>query len=195
MFFLGVVLTLTFFAVITAAMLGLRRAVIEEEKIEEQLRAPGTHTLDFKVPAGMDPVNLEFALSQAHFTSITRHDGGISRVSIACDEKDRAQVRDVLEHVHAASGAGPDEYLGHVQFGDEIADTSEQQKSDEAPSTTRVAEPLAYDVGKHEKRYLITMGIRTVCFVAAGLSIGHWFVWLFLIGAVVLPYLAVVEAN
>ena len=40
------------------------------------------------------------------------------------------------------------------------------------------------------------MGIRTVCFVAARSSfMGHWVMWVFLVGAVFLPYVAVVMAN
>ena len=39
------------------------------------------------------------------------------------------------------------------------------------------------------------MSIRTVCFVLTVVSIGHWFMWLFLAGALVLPYIAVVMAN
>ena len=51
------------------------------------------------------------------------------------------------------------------------------------------------DIARRQKRYLISMGIRTACFVAAIVSIGHWFVWLFLVGSFILPYVAVVMAN
>jgi hypothetical protein len=51
------------------------------------------------------------------------------------------------------------------------------------------------DVARRQKRYLISMGVRTVCFVAAIVSIGHWFIWIFLVGSFVLPYVAVVMAN
>ena len=51
------------------------------------------------------------------------------------------------------------------------------------------------DIARRQKRYLISMGVRTVCFVAAIVSIGHWFVWIFLVGSFVLPYIAVVMAN
>ena len=46
-----------------------------------------------------------------------------------------------------------------------------------------------------QTRYLISMGIRTLCFLLALVSIGHWFVWVFLGAAVFLPYVAVVIAN
>ena len=44
------------------------------------------------------------------------------------------------------------------------------------------------------RRYLISMGIRTGCVIAAILVPG-WPKWLFLAGGVILPYLAVVIAN
>lgn len=39
------------------------------------------------------------------------------------------------------------------------------------------------------------MTFRTVCFVAALASIGHWFMWLFLVASLLLPTIAVVVAN
>lgn len=44
------------------------------------------------------------------------------------------------------------------------------------------------------RRYLVAMAIRTVCFMAAVFSPSPWR-WVFAVGAVVLPYLAVVAAN
>ena len=49
------------------------------------------------------------------------------------------------------------------------------------------------------RRYLWSMGIRTVSFVLAVIALGvlHWTVvgWVFVIAAVILPYIAVVVAN
>ena len=49
------------------------------------------------------------------------------------------------------------------------------------------------------RRYLLSMGIRTVCFVLAAIAIPvlHWTVvgWGLVIAAVILPYIAVVVAN
>lgn len=49
------------------------------------------------------------------------------------------------------------------------------------------------------RRYLVSMGIRTVSFVLAvvALSVLHWTVvgWTCVIAAVILPYIAVVAAN
>ena len=56
------------------------------------------------------------------------------------------------------------------------------------------------DISSRQKRYVITMLIRTLCFViVAVLAITHagpgWLPWVFIGGAVFLPYVAVVMAN
>ena len=51
------------------------------------------------------------------------------------------------------------------------------------------------DIAMRQRRYLISMGIRTACFVLAVLSIGHWFLWLFLGASFFLPTIAVIIAN
>jgi Flp pilus assembly protein TadB len=56
------------------------------------------------------------------------------------------------------------------------------------------------DISARQRRYLIAMGVRTLCFlVVAGLAITHagpgWLPWIFVVGAIVLPYVAVVMAN
>ncbi|MEP7090443.1 MAG: DUF3099 domain-containing protein [Nocardioidaceae bacterium] len=51
------------------------------------------------------------------------------------------------------------------------------------------------DIALRQRRYLISMSIRTVCFVLAVVSIGHWFLWVFLAASFFLPTIAVVVAN
>ena len=51
------------------------------------------------------------------------------------------------------------------------------------------------DISGRQRRYLISMGIRTLCFILTVLFVGHWYTWVFLAGAVFLPYVAVVLAN
>ena len=56
------------------------------------------------------------------------------------------------------------------------------------------------DIAQRQRRYLIAMGVRTACFVVvAVLAVSHlgpgWLPWIFVVGAVVLPYVAVVMAN
>jgi hypothetical protein len=60
---------------------------------------------------------------------------------------------------------------------------------------TSAARPRSEDIRGREKRYLISMGVRTLCFILAVVFMGHWVMWVFLVGAVFLPYVAVVLAN
>jgi hypothetical protein len=60
---------------------------------------------------------------------------------------------------------------------------------------TTASRSHAEDINARQKRYLISMGIRTLCFVLAVVSIGHWFLWVFIAGSFILPYVAVVMAN
>ncbi|MBK7272538.1 MAG: DUF3099 domain-containing protein [Actinomycetales bacterium] len=53
---------------------------------------------------------------------------------------------------------------------------------------------LAQDTDMRMRRYLITMAIRVLCFVLAVVFEG-WLRWVFVAGAAVLPYIAVVLAN
>ena len=65
---------------------------------------------------------------------------------------------------------------------------------------TTASAGVGADIAARQKRYVITMGIRTLCFLAvAVIAMSHfgpgWLPWIFVIGAVVLPYVAVVMAN
>mgnify|MGYP006270522669 CR=1 FL=1 len=53
---------------------------------------------------------------------------------------------------------------------------------------------LSVEQGGRTRKYLISMGIRTVCVIAAIFTPG-WLRWVFIAAAVALPYLAVVIAN
>ena len=57
-----------------------------------------------------------------------------------------------------------------------------------------VRRPLSEDVQGRTRRYLISMAIRTACFVGAVIADG-WLRWVLMAGAVFLPYIAVVVAN
>lgn len=50
------------------------------------------------------------------------------------------------------------------------------------------------DIGARQRRYLWMMGIRLGCLPLA-LVVDGWLRWVFILGAVVLPYFAVVVAN
>jgi hypothetical protein len=51
------------------------------------------------------------------------------------------------------------------------------------------------DIALRQRRYLISMSIRTICFVLAIFSMGHWWLWVFVAASFFLPTIAVVVAN
>ena len=72
--------------------------------------------------------------------------------------------------------------------------------SDDPIRITTASAGTGADIASRQWRYIATMGVRTLCFVAvAVLAMSHlgpaWLPWIFVIGAVVLPYVAVVMAN
>lgn len=66
------------------------------------------------------------------------------------------------------------------------------------PSPVRIttaATSRADDIAARQRRYVISMTIRTLCVVGA-VAVGDiWLRWVLLAGAVFLPYVAVVMAN
>jgi DMSO reductase anchor subunit len=64
-------------------------------------------------------------------------------------------------------------------------------------SPTRITSaqtPLSEDIGSRQVRYLISMGIRTACFIAT-ILLPSPYRWITLVGAFLLPYISVVVAN
>jgi hypothetical protein len=51
------------------------------------------------------------------------------------------------------------------------------------------------DLGARQRRYIISMSIRTICFVLAIVFREHWYCWVFVAASFFLPYVAVVAAN
>jgi hypothetical protein len=70
-----------------------------------------------------------------------------------------------------------------------------RRKREEPLRITTASRPRSEDIRGRERRYIISMAVRTACFVLAVVFMGHWVMWLFLVGAVFLPYVAVVMAN
>ncbi len=64
----------------------------------------------------------------------------------------------------------------------------------EVYTITATNRALSSEQSGRTKRYLISMGIRTACVLAA-IVVPGWPKWIFIASAVVLPYLAVVIAN
>ena len=53
----------------------------------------------------------------------------------------------------------------------------------------------AADIAARQRRYVISMGIRTACFIGAIAVGGGWLRWVLIAAALLLPYVAVVLAN
>jgi hypothetical protein len=53
------------------------------------------------------------------------------------------------------------------------------------------------DIAARQRRYVMSMAVRTACFLAAVLVAAHslWLMWVFVIASFVLPPVAVVVAN
>jgi Flp pilus assembly protein TadB len=76
-----------------------------------------------------------------------------------------------------------------------------RKRAQDAPvRITTAPSSVGADISHRQRRYLIAMGVRTLCFlVVALLAVTHlgpgWLPWIFVAGAVLLPYVAVVMAN
>ena len=60
---------------------------------------------------------------------------------------------------------------------------------------TTAASSREADIARRQRRYVLSMGLRTVCFVGAILVGPGWLRWVLVAAAVLLPYVAVVMAN
>jgi len=60
---------------------------------------------------------------------------------------------------------------------------------------TTAQKSSAEDMSSRQRRYLISMSVRTVCFIAAVVVGSGWLMWTLVAGAVFLPFFAVVMAN
>jgi hypothetical protein len=63
---------------------------------------------------------------------------------------------------------------------------------------TQARRPMSEDIRYRQHRYLIMMGIRVICFaIAIALFVAHlrWLVLVPAIGAIFIPYIAVIFAN
>lgn len=69
----------------------------------------------------------------------------------------------------------------------------------EVHTVTDAPRPMSEDIGHRQRRYLVSMGIRTVCFIGAVLTAMAgaplWCVGLLVVGALFLPYISVIIAN
>ncbi len=70
-----------------------------------------------------------------------------------------------------------------------------RHESGDAVRITTASTSREADIAARQRRYLIAMGIRTACFVAAIFVASGWWRWVLIVAALVLPYVAVVMAN
>jgi hypothetical protein len=74
----------------------------------------------------------------------------------------------------------------------------ERSDQQDAVRITTAATSRNADIAARQKRYLLSMSLRTICFVGAiiaSLAGIHWLWPILIVGALVLPYVAVVMAN
>ncbi len=69
------------------------------------------------------------------------------------------------------------------------------RKEPEPVRITTATRSHSDDLRTRQRRYIVSMTIRTACFILAVVFMGHWFMWVFLAASFVLPYVAVVIAN
>jgi hypothetical protein len=69
-----------------------------------------------------------------------------------------------------------------------------RKRQPKSHSITRVRTSLREDVAGRQRRYFISMMIRTLCFILMVIFPSPWR-WIFLAGALFLPYIAVIVAN
>ncbi|MBJ7286422.1 MAG: DUF3099 domain-containing protein [Candidatus Nanopelagicus sp.] len=69
-----------------------------------------------------------------------------------------------------------------------------RKPKEEVQSITTAQSSLTNDQSVRQRRYFISMMIRTICFILT-VVLPSPFRWIALVGAVTLPYIAVVVAN
>jgi Flp pilus assembly protein TadB len=79
-------------------------------------------------------------------------------------------------------------------IGRTVLSVLDRNPREEVHRITDAGAALSDDQAGRTRRYLISMGIRTACFVGAVLAPSPWR-WVLVVGAVCLPYVAVVMAN
>lgn len=84
--------------------------------------------------------------------------------------------------------------MGEIERSGRARPPARQDESEPVRITT-AAEDGSKDINSRERRYLISMAIRTVCFIGAVVVGPGWLRWVLVAGAVLLPYVSVIIAN
>ena len=69
-----------------------------------------------------------------------------------------------------------------------------ESKSTSLNSITSAPISLSADQGKRQRKYVLSMSIRTICFILS-IFLPSPYRWFTMVGAVTLPYISVVIAN
>ncbi|MBD0292615.1 MAG: DUF3099 domain-containing protein [Jiangellaceae bacterium] len=73
--------------------------------------------------------------------------------------------------------------------------SSAPRRRDEPVQSVTTARPShTADIDARQRRYLLIMAVRIIC-IPPAIIVDGWVRWFFILGAVVLPYIAVVVAN
>ena len=68
-------------------------------------------------------------------------------------------------------------------------------RTPDAIRITTASSSKAADIAARQKRYLLSMSLRSACFIGAVVAGPGLLCWFLIAGAIVLPYIAVVLAN
>lgn len=69
------------------------------------------------------------------------------------------------------------------------------RKDPEPIRITTATRSHSAELAGRERRYLISMGVRTACFLLAVVFAGTFWMWIFILGSFILPPVAVIMAN
>ena len=85
-------------------------------------------------------------------------------------------------------------HRGEATYSGGVTPEPVEPRKQQVYSITSAATSHSDDIGAREKRYAISMGIRTVCFIGAIIADG-WLRWVLIGAALLLPYTSVILAN
>jgi Protein of unknown function (DUF3099) len=83
--------------------------------------------------------------------------------------------------------------VGSAPYGEGVS-TAAHRRDEPVQSVTTARPGHSDDIGVRQRRYLLIMAVRIAC-IPPAIMVDGWLRWAFILGAVVLPYIAVVVAN
>jgi Protein of unknown function (DUF3099) len=83
--------------------------------------------------------------------------------------------------------------VARATYGEGVS-TAAHRRDEPVQSVTTARPGHSSDIDARQRRYLLIMAIRIAC-IPPAIMVDGWLRWAFILGAVVLPYIAVVVAN